>query len=118
MDKKIIGNFGETIAAQYLRAHGYRLLAHNYRLSHLELDLVAFKSGLFIFFEIKTRWQQDVAITDSLISQKQKRNLKKAARLYAANFAINFEQVHFDLILITLEPNQKRARLKHYPDIF
>lgn len=118
MDKKSLGRYGENLAAAYLQRRGYRIIGRNYQLQHLELDLVAQKNGQTIIFEIKTRLLKENALQDSLVSRRQKLNLKKAAKKYAAKLKINFDLIHFDLILINLDCPQKKAHLKHFSDIF
>ena len=54
------GHHAEQIAAEYLRAHGYRVLDINWKSKMAEIDIVAEKAGGVIFFEVKhrkTSWQ-------------------------------------------------------------
>lgn len=118
MNKKILGYFGEDLASRYLNQRGYQIIAHNYRLGHLELDLIAVKNERLTILEIKTRLQENLIINDSLVSRQQIINLKKAAKIYAANLKIDFDLIHFDLMLIILDRSRKKARIKHYLDIF
>ena len=53
--KRLIGDFGERMAARFLRRHGYRIVARNYRAGHLELDIVAKNRSEIVFVEVKTR---------------------------------------------------------------
>lgn len=118
MDKKTTGNFGENVACNYLQTKNYQILERNYRLGHLELDIVAKKDGQFFLFEIKTRRYHQTESGESLISNRQMANLKKAARCYAVKFQISFTLIHFDLILIIVNRQQNSVKLKHYQNIF
>jgi putative endonuclease len=118
MTKLAIGRLGEDLACNYLVNKNYQILKRNYRLGHLELDIIAIKNGEFFLLEIKTRCEQQSKTAETLISKAQITNLKKAAIRYAALHQINFNLIHFDLILIILNHQKKSAQLKHYRDIF
>ncbi|NCN22581.1 YraN family protein [Candidatus Falkowbacteria bacterium] len=117
MDKKTIGLFGEDLADNYLTKKGYQIIARNYRIGHLEIDLIASKSNHYFLFEIKTR-SNKLATLSSPINQQQQKRLKKAAVLYAASNNLNFDLIHFDLLLIIVERENKKIIIKHYADIF
>jgi putative endonuclease len=118
MIKNVIGHFGENLACNYLKTKNYQILERNYRLGHLELDLIAKKDSQFFLFEIKTRRYYQTKSGEALISKVQTANLKKAARLYAAKNNLNFTLIHFDLILIIADYKQGAVKLEHYQNIF
>ena len=55
MDKRLIGEYGEIIAARYLRTHGYIIVQNNYRCKFGEIDIVAEDKKYVVFVEVKTR---------------------------------------------------------------
>lgn len=118
MNQLTVGHLGEDLACNYLTSRNYKILERNYHLGRLELDIVAAKNGQIFLLEIKTRSYQQLAGSETLISKAQMANLKKAANRYAALNRINFNLIHFDLILIIIDRQKNSARLKHYRDIF
>lgn len=52
---KEIGAIGEDIAEKYLKKHFWRIIARNYRESCGEIDIVGYRGGTLVFFEVKTR---------------------------------------------------------------
>jgi putative endonuclease len=54
-NKQAIGKMGETLAVNYLRLIGYRLLQRNWRHGRLEIDLIASNGDTLHFIEVKTR---------------------------------------------------------------
>ena len=55
VNTKEIGNYGEAMAARYLRLHGYRIRARNWYAGKCELDIVASTLSDIVFVEVKTR---------------------------------------------------------------
>ncbi|MEJ3404228.1 YraN family protein [Rathayibacter sp. YIM 133350] len=53
--KDDLGRWGEDLAADYLRQHGYRVLERNWRCRQGEIDVVAEHDGEIVFVEVKTR---------------------------------------------------------------
>jgi putative endonuclease len=53
--KDILGRQGEDLAAAYLVAHGYRILARNWRCPEGEVDVIARHEGTVVIVEVKTR---------------------------------------------------------------
>jgi len=80
----------ETIAALWLRAKLYRILARRYRVQGGEIDIVAKRGDTIAFVEVKAR----AGIEDAMIAitpQKQRRMSVAAARWLAVNpWAVNF----------------------------
>ena len=50
-----IGIIGEAEAAKMLEAKGFRILEHNWRMGHLEVDLIAESKKEIVFAEVKAR---------------------------------------------------------------
>ncbi|MDE3070205.1 MAG: YraN family protein [Acidobacteriota bacterium] len=53
--RRALGELGEELAASHLRSLGYRVLAHNHRTRHGEIDLVAYDGDTLVFAEVKAR---------------------------------------------------------------
>ena len=49
------GQLGEDLAASYLAAHGYTIVARNFRTRYGEIDIIACKDGFVAFVEVKLR---------------------------------------------------------------
>jgi len=55
MTRQQIGQRGEDLAAKYLQAQGYTLIARNWHCQYGELDVVAQINAVLVFVEVKTR---------------------------------------------------------------
>lgn len=49
------GRWGENVAAEFLQKRGYGIIERNYRCRAGEVDIIAEKSGVIHFVEVKTR---------------------------------------------------------------
>ena len=77
-----LGRIGEDEACYYLAHEGYTLLDRNWRVGHLEVDIVAELFGEIIFVEVKTRSHEDAEQARLAVDLDKKRNLIAAAREY------------------------------------
>ena len=53
--RKLLGDKGEAIAAEYLEKLGYRIIAKNYRKALGEIDLLAQINDTSVIVEVKSR---------------------------------------------------------------
>lgn len=95
-----LGVQGEYEALLYLTKQGYTLLAHNWRVGHLELDIVAEQWGEIVFVEVKTRSNEDFAPAAEAVTLYKKRNLIAAARAYLARNGLLERPYRYDIITV------------------
>lgn len=96
-----IGKMGEHLAQQYLRDHGYAILETNWRMGKLEADIIAYKEGLVVFVEVKTRSSSLFGEPESFVDYKKQRAYVKMANAYV-RMRRRSEEVRCDVIAITL----------------
>ena len=77
-----LGQWGEQVAAEYLTARGYTIVARNFRTRHGELDLVARRDDALIFVEIKTRTSSAFAFPEESVTRRKQLHLLSAAEDY------------------------------------
>lgn len=112
-----VGKWGEQLAYEYLVARGYAILERNWRMGHLETDIIAQKGTRIIFIEVKTRTNPS---DDPLkaIDQKRIRHMISSARGYFRSHHVKLEY-QFDVIAITGNPiGDDPPLIEHIPDAF
>jgi putative endonuclease len=81
-DARAFGGRSETAAADYLFAHGYRILARNFVIRGGEIDIVAASADTVAFVEVKAR--ADIASALDAITPAKRRRLARAAAAWLA----------------------------------
>ncbi len=116
MTTKNIGDFGEEAAVNHLMEKGYTILERNWRLNHLEVDIIAANRDFIVFCEVKTRdYNAQLSPQDAVDSTKQ-RNMISAANAYV-KFNKRDEEVRMDIISI-VHHNCEVLEIEHIEDAF
>lgn len=80
MNSSTFGKAGEKKAAAALVKKGYAILAENYETSGGELDIVAYKRGVLVFVEVKTRSGVSFGAPAQAVDQGKKQKIQRAAK--------------------------------------
>ena len=107
----ILGQIGEEEACRFLIRKGYTLLERNWRVGHLELDIIAECYGEIIFVEVKTRSNEDFAPAITAVDDEKIKNLRLAARHYLSIHNLD-QPIRFDIITVVGSP--RPFTITHY----
>ncbi len=102
-NKRAIGQIGENIAIEYLKAKGYKVLKTNYVKNHGEIDIITEFNNTIVFVEVKYRKNLSFGHPLESISEKKIRKILETANLYLIDNDIN-KNIRFDVVSI-LENN-------------
>ncbi len=98
-DSRLLGRWGEDLAAEYLRRKGYRILAANWRCRLGELDLVAEDGTYLCFVEVKLRKNTAYGPAAASVDRRKQEKLRAAAMLYLSRYPTDL-QSRFDVVEI------------------
>lgn len=114
-----VGRIGESIAASYLELTGRVILARNFRIGHLEVDLIVQDGDCTSFIEVKTRRSGSFGGAIDSISKEKVRNLKKAAMFFMSKhrYRMSSENFRIDIIAIDVDGDRGRLALEHLKGI-
>jgi putative endonuclease len=93
------GRWAEAVAAWYLRAKLYRVLARRYRTPAGEIDLVVRRGRVIAFVEVKRRPTEGEAL--EAVTRQARRRIVRAAGLWLAAHpdALSFDR-RFDVVAV------------------
>lgn len=84
-DRRLLGDWGEAAAADWLYRRGYRLVERGFRCRWGEIDLIALApDGVLCFVEVKTRSTSRFAQAREAVTPAKQHRLRASAALYLA----------------------------------
>ena len=105
------GRGAETLAAMWLRMHGWRILARRARVPGGEVDIIARRGRTLAFVEVKARASEDAAAM-SLDAWRLRRVVVAAERL-APRYLRQGDDLRIDAIFIV-----PRRLPRHVPNVW
>lgn len=104
MTKFDTGRYGEQVATDYLRRNGFLICDTNWRHGRYEIDIVAQKSGIVHFVEVKTRRAGALTTPEQALTQSKLKAMRLAAASYLSQRRVMGE-VEFDLLAVEIFPD-------------
>ncbi|HEX7315323.1 MAG TPA: YraN family protein [Pyrinomonadaceae bacterium] len=115
-----LGRRGERAAADYLCAHGYELVASNFKtgvgrnrrgaIVQNEIDLVAYDGPVLCFVEVKTRRSDWYAAPEANVDLRKQRQVTRAARAYRRLLGLQNAPHRYDVVTVILPPSDPDGR--------
>ena len=105
------GKEGEKIAAAYLEKSGYRIIEINFRCPIGEIDIVAKDKNDLVFVEVKTRKSIALGYPEQAVGLRKQKKMSQLALWYMQKRKIADTNVRFDVVAITLIPDNNEVRL-------
>ncbi|MFN2491296.1 MAG: YraN family protein [Pyrinomonadaceae bacterium] len=120
-----LGSRGEELAAAYLQAQGYRIVAANFVIPvgrnkagaviKVEMDLVAYDGATLCFVEVKSRTSGWFAPPQANVDRRKQRQISRASRAYRRMFGIEGAPYRYDVVTVvspTEEDTETRMEIK------
>jgi putative endonuclease len=106
------GLAGEEQAIRFLLSLGWTVVAHRFRVSRIELDLIVRRGSLVAFVEVKTRRGDAFGSPMEAITGAKRREMVKAARVWVDRYGQPSDIYRFDCIGL------RDGKLTHLEDAF
>jgi putative endonuclease len=117
VSNKILGNYGESMAREYLMARGYRILEENFRTKLGEIDLIARDGEVVCFVEVKTRRSLAQGHPAEAVHPWKVRKLTQMALSYLKYRYRSVDvSARFDVVCIVRDGDN--ARIEHIENAF
>lgn len=115
---KDIGNYGETVAAEYLEALGYKIIAKNYRCKIGEIDIIGKFKDYICFIEVKTRYTATYGIPAEAVYLAKQHKILKVANYYIVINNLQNYSFRFDVLEVYLNSENNNYKINHIDNAF
>ena len=114
-----IGIIGEAEAAKMLEKKGFKVVEHNWRMGHLEIDLIAESKKEVVFAEVKARTTTFGDKTpEEYVDEDKKRRMIAAGNAYIKLKKLQ-KALRFDVIGILVDPDTQEITYRgHWENAF
>ncbi len=120
---KTTGDLGEAVAADFLKAKGYRVIERNYRFNREEVDLVCFQpyedytqGGELVFVEVKARRGLGYGRPEEAVTRDKQEAIMRVAEAYLHETKLEGALVRFDVIAVLLSDGE--PEIEHFENAF
>ena len=115
----LLGPWGESLAADYLRKKRYRIIACNYKCRYGEIDLIAQTRREIVFVEVKLRKTDDYVQAREYVGWQKQKRLRTTAELWLQANPTDL-QPRFDVIEIYAPQGMQtlKPEIIHLEDAF
>ncbi|MBA4008748.1 MAG: hypothetical protein C0486_08215 [Erythrobacter sp.] len=103
------GREGEAEAAMWLAQQGWQIIAERVKTKAGEIDLIAKRTGLVAFVEVK--WRARAAALADAIDERRLARVANAVEMVWQEYATNGEDIRIDVIL--LAPGRKPTHIEN-----
>ena len=97
--RKLLGRWGEAVAAEAYRKKGWRVVAAGWTCRFGEIDLIVEDGTYIVFVEVKLRQDDRFAAAREFVDYHKQERLRISAQLYLAEYPTE-RQPRFDVVEI------------------
>ena len=91
---------GETLAVNFLKKQGYKILQQNYKNKIGEIDIICFnkKENEIIFVEVKSRSSYEFGLPSEAVDFAKQQKIIKTAQVFLTKNNLLNAKIRFDVI--------------------
>jgi putative endonuclease len=114
-----LGQQGEELAVRELVRRGYEIVTRNWRCQIGEVDVVAQRSEVWTFFEVRTRRGRAFGTPEESLTPAKQQRMIDVASIYLAEHDLNVHDVDWRVGLVAVEMGWagRMLRLEIYESI-
>ncbi len=111
--RRALGDFGERVAVQHLKAKGYRIVDLNHRRREGEIDIIARTDDVLAFVEVRCRRGSLMGTAVQSLSRTKQRRLVALAGAYGLERTDLPEQRRIDVVAIDVAADGRVLSVSH-----
>ena len=98
--RRALGIAGEDAAAAWYEAHGYEVVARNWRCREGELDLIVRRNRVIVFCEVKTRANTVFGVPAEAVNHLKRQRLRVLAAKWLDDAPIRAREIRLDVVSV------------------
>ncbi len=111
-----IGGSGEEVAARYLAARGYKVLARNYSTKWGELDLVVKMNDRIVFVEVKSKQGNRYGSPWEMVNRNKLERVRRMGWLFLVKNGLINSPCRIDVVGVVFGEDA-RAAVSHWENV-
>jgi putative endonuclease len=111
------GNYGESLACDYLKKLGYKIIERNFRIRGGEVDIVCKDKDYLVFVEVKTRYTYEYGLPSESITPWKIKALLKTALFYIQKINWGDKGYRIDLVTVDFSKDPQKPEIELIKDI-
>lgn len=115
---KLIGNYGESLALNFIKTKNYKLLDKNFRIKSGEIDLICKFKDIIIFIEVKSRYNSNLGSPSESVTYFKQKQIINLSNYYIYKFNLYNYNVRFDVIEVFFNTKDESFIINHIEDAF
>ena len=96
-ERRLLGRWGEALAAEAYRKKGWRLVAAGWTCRYGEIDLILENGRYIVFSEVKLRQDNRVVAAREFVDRHKQERLRTSAQMYLMEHPTDL-QPRFDVV--------------------
>jgi putative endonuclease len=112
-----LGQRGEGLAVAELARSGYEIVARNWRCQAGEVDIVARRSGVLHFFEVRTRRGREYGTPEESVTPAKRQRMIDVALTYLGEHELTDTDWRIGFVAVEMSRTGQLLRLEVYDSI-
>jgi putative endonuclease len=109
--KQRFGKDSESLAVEFLKKQGYKILETNYKTKLGEIDIIAKDKDTLAFIEVKARHSDRYGVPKYAVTPKKKKKISMAALWYLKTTDQFNQKARFDVVGIFSQTSTPRIEV-------
>jgi len=111
-----VGRAGEEAALAYLREHGFRILARDWRSRIGQIDIVAEDGETLVLVEVKARRGTSFGVPQEAVDARKQHKLRMLLEVYRSDTHRQRQPCRIDVVGLLLDDSLAVTSVEHIPD--
>ena len=115
---KAIGDYGESLALDFLKRNNYDIIARNFRTRNGEIDIICRFKEILVFIEVKSRYSNTFGFPSESVTYFKQRQIVNMSRYFLVKNKLLNYNCRFDVIEVYFNKDNNLYSINHLEDAF